>query len=74
MAQWVKNMIAVAQVAVEVRVRYPAQYTGLKDLVLPQLWCRSQLQLRFKPWPRSFHMLPQVAIKTKCTKKIVLVS
>ena len=56
MAQWVKNMIAVAQVAVEVRVRYPAQYTGLKDLVLPQLWCESQLWLGFNPQAGNFHI------------------
>ena len=38
-------------------------HSGLKDLALPQLWHRSQLQLRsklqlrFYPWPRNFHML-----------------
>lgn len=26
----------------------------VKDLVLLQLLCRSQLQLRFSPWPRTF--------------------
>ena len=28
----------------------------VKDLALLQLWCRLQLQLRFDPWPRNFHM------------------
>ena len=29
----------------------PAQQ--VKDLVLPQLWFKSQLQLRYDPWPRN---------------------
>ena len=33
----------------------PAQW--VKDPVLPALWQRLQLQLRFSPWPRNFHML-----------------
>ena len=28
----------------------------VKDLALPQLWCRWQPQLGFNPWPRNFHM------------------
>ena len=41
MVQWVKNLTAVAQVAVErVQVRSLAEHSGLKDLVLLQLWCR----------------------------------
>ena len=31
----------------------PVQW--VKDSVLLQLWCRSQLQLRLNPWPRNFH-------------------
>ena len=38
------------------QVRPPAQHSGLKDLALPQLWHRLQLQLRSDPWPRNFHM------------------
>ena len=34
MAEWVKNPTAVAQVAAEVWVGSPAQYSELKDLVL----------------------------------------
>ena len=56
MAQWVKNLIAVAQVAAEVQVRSLAQHSELKDLALLQLQYRSQLRLRFNPWPRNFHM------------------
>ena len=29
----------------------------VKNLVLLQLWHRSQLWLRFDPWSRNFHML-----------------
>ena len=29
----------------------------VKNLVLPQLWCRSQLQPGFDPWPRNFHIV-----------------
>ena len=31
--------------------------SGLKDLALPQVRCRSQLWLRFNLWPRNFHLL-----------------
>ena len=31
MVQWVKNLTAVAQVAVEAQVQSPAQCSGLKD-------------------------------------------
>ena len=36
MAQWVKNLTAVARVAVETQVQSPAQCNVLKDLVSPQ--------------------------------------
>ena len=36
MVQWVKNLIALAEVAVEVQVPSPAGCSGLKDWVLPQ--------------------------------------
>ena len=51
MAQWVKNLTAVAQVPAEVRVPSLAQRSRLKDPVLLQLWCRSQLWLGFSTWP-----------------------
>ena len=35
----------------------PTVAQWVKDLVLPQLWYRLQLQLRFDSWPRNFHML-----------------
>ena len=64
MAQWVKPT-SVAQVATEAQDQSPAQRSGLKDLALPQLWCRSQLQLRFNPWPWNFHMLQVRPLKKK---------
>ena len=54
--QWVKNLTAVAWVAMEARVGSPAQCSGVKDPGLPQLQCRSQLQLGLNLWPRNCHM------------------
>ena len=34
----------------------PVRHRRLRGPVLLQLWCRVQLQRRWKPWPRSFHM------------------
>ena len=56
MAPWVKDLTAVARVAVEAWIRSPTQHSGLKDPALPQLWIRLQLQLGFNPWPGNFHM------------------
>ena len=36
--QWVKNLTAAARVAGRAQVQSPAQDSGLKDLVLLQLW------------------------------------
>ena len=41
--QWVKNLTAGAQVAVKAQIGSPAWHSGLKDLMLLQLWERSQL-------------------------------
>lgn len=47
--QWVKILTATAWV-------WPlAWHGGLKELTLPPLRNRSQLRLRFSPWPRNFH-------------------
>ena len=48
MAQWVKNLTAVAQTPAEASVRSRAQRSGLKDQLLTQLG--------FNPWPRNFRM------------------
>ena len=62
MVQWVKNPIAIAQVAAENRFNLCwAQW--IKDLV----WL--QLQLRFSPWPRNFHMPLVWPLKKKKKKK-----
>ena len=50
-AQWVKNLTAAAWVAVKVWAQSLTQCSGLKDLVLLQLW------LGFNSWPRNFHMI-----------------
>ena len=60
MAQWVKNLTAVAQVTTEVQVQSLAQCSEWKNLVLPHL------QLRFNPCPRTF---TDEAIKWKKKKK-----
>ena len=57
MAQWVKNPTTTAQVAEEAWVLSPAWHGGLKDLALPQLMHKSQLQVRFNPLPENFHIL-----------------
>ena len=64
MVQWVKNQTAAAWVSAEVQVQSLTWDSELKDPVLPQLWQRSQLQLRFNPWPGD----PPYAIDaaTKC--------
>ena len=46
--QWVKNPTAEAQ------VWSPFQCCGLNDMQV--IWCRSQQQCRFNPWPRNIHM------------------
>ena len=33
------------------QLRSPAGWNGLKDPVLPELWCRLQLWLGCDPWP-----------------------
>ena len=50
MVQWVKNLMAAAQVTADIWVSSPAWPRGLKDPVLPRLCHRLQLQLRFNPW------------------------
>ena len=59
MGQWVKNPSAVAQITTEKWVQSLAPSQWVKDLVLLQLWCRSQLGLRFNPRHRNVHT-PQV--------------
>ena len=45
MAQWVKNLTAVAQVAADARVQSLAGYSRLKD--------PAELRLRFSRWPKK---------------------
>ena len=57
--QWVKNLTAVARVAVEVRVQSLARGSWLKNVAL------LQRQLRFSPWARNFHMPQAWPVKKK---------
>ena len=60
MAQWDQWHLCRARI----QVHSPVWHSGLKDLVLPQLWQRSQLQLRSEPWPGNSVYL-RVAKKEK---------
>ena len=64
--QAVKNLTAAAQFTGEAQIQSPAQSSGLKELVLPQLLHRLQLQLGFNPW--NFHMLQVWPFKKKGKK------
>ena len=44
----------------------PSLEQWVKNLALLQLWCKSQLWLKFNPWPRNFHMLWMWPKKTIC--------
>jgi len=55
-AEWVKDLTSVAWVAAKVQVQSSAWLSELKDLLLPRLHCRSQMHLRFHPWPKNFYM------------------
>ena len=46
MAQWVKNLTAMTSVSAEAWVQSLAQHSGLKHLVLLQVWCKLQLLFR----------------------------
>ena len=62
-AQWVKNPTAVILIIVEMWVQSQACCSGLKDLTLLQMWCRSQLWLGFSPWPGELSYASGVAVK-----------
>lgn len=51
MAQWVKNLTAVAQVTVEAWIPSLAWHNGLKDPALPQRQCSSKPHLGFNSGP-----------------------
>ena len=73
MAQWVKNPTAATEGAAKTQVQSLDQWSGLKDPVLPQLWCRSQLWLGFSIWPRNFHMLRVLPLKKKKKSKLATI-
>ena len=49
----------------------PGPVQWVKEPTLLQLWHRSQMWLRFGPWPGAFHT-PQVQSKKKKKKKIIV--
>ena len=65
MAQWVKNLTAVARVAAEVRVRSPAQCSGLKDPAVSQLHHRSAAAAQIQPLPQELPYAVGAVIKFK---------
>ena len=48
--------LKIVRARVEERVPSPAWFSGLKELVLLQLWHWAVLWPRFSPWPRNFYM------------------
>ena len=52
-AEWVNDLACLCGGASS----NPSPVQCVKDPALLQLWCRSQLQLRFHPCPRNFHTL-----------------
>ena len=42
----------------------PAVVQWVNDPTLPQMWCRSQMQLGFSPWLGNFHM-PSMGVAKK---------
>lgn len=59
MARWVNDP------EVEAPVQSLALLSGLKYLVLLQLWHRSKLGLRFAPWPGELSYISRVTEKEK---------
>ena len=51
-AQWINDPARLCGAGLS-----PDPVQQVKDLVLPQLWHRLQMQLGFDPWPGNFHML-----------------
>ena len=47
----------------------PSPGQWVKDPALLQLWHRSQLQLRFDPWPSNFHIALLQPKKKKINKR-----
>ena len=64
--QWVKDSSYLCEGA----GLTPGPTQWLKDLLLPQLWYRLPLHIRFNPWPRNFHV-PHVQLKKKKERKVI---
>ena len=59
MVQWVEDLVLSLWLHGFEPPTTTTPMQWVKDQELLQLWQRSQLWLRFDPWPRNFHM-PQV--------------
>ena len=66
MVQWVKNLTAVAWIAVEAWFQSLTGFSGLKGPALLQVW------LGFNPWPGNFHKPWVWPLKKKKKKKVSL--
>ena len=79
MVQWVKTPTVAAWVPVEEQVRSLPGHSGLKDLALLQLQHRTQLQLRFNPWPGTCvrhgcgHKKKKLKIKREREKTLLII-
>ena len=71
-ALWVKNQTAAAPGAVEAHVQFLSWCSGSKDLVLLQLWHRSQLGLRFSPRPGEFPYAVGMAMNKKSVWNFII--
>ena len=73
MVQWIKNLIAVARVAVEVHVYSLAQHSGLKDPALLQLrpWVTAA---RTQSWAKELPCALGVAVKKISYMNVFLTS
>ena len=68
MAQWVNALAHLCSAVGSI----PGQAQCIKNLALPQLWHRSQMQFGFNPWSGNFHMprvQPKKGKKTKNRKQ-----
>ena len=68
MAQWVKNLTAVAHVTAEVQVRSPAQHSGLRIRHCHSCGVGQQLRLQIQSLARELLYVMGVAIKKEKKK------
>ena len=62
MAQWIKNPTAVAHIAVEAQVQFPALHSGLKDPVWPEHVAQAAAVVQIQSQARELPYARGVAI------------